>query len=76
MENGLTHLAGTGSRVSLERVRERPFPMTEPAPRHTCKAIGCEDKNRRTTYGVLPTSGSRRASERYTTMGNPNPSGI
>lgn len=32
MEDGLEHLAGTGSRVSLNRLRERPFPYEERAP--------------------------------------------
>ncbi len=31
MEKGLAHLAGTGSRVSAERLRERPYmPTTKP----------------------------------------------
>ena len=36
MEDGLEHLAGTGSRVSLGRVREKPFHMPQAA---TCKAM-------------------------------------
>jgi hypothetical protein len=36
MESGLEHLAGTGSRVSADRVRERPFNMPQAA---TCKAM-------------------------------------